>query len=256
MLECSNGTRDWDIKWQPCLGSKRILNKIHRQTTKLMILTVGSFIRLLGQYEGAGPPQQNYVGTGNSYPERVGALTILGQTTGIPQKQLLEDKPLRSQKPVEKQWRCQCHYTNLFVTHLLSQKHGHDSMNTHGWIAAKSCLITTDRGASVKIAIPAITGRMPERDLTMLYALQKASAQPLPILKEHLVTMTLEQHPLQLGRLSPNSPISSSWGSTSCMHMMHQWTWGAMCYDWVMKCHCGTLGHDFVQLPAWRAAVI
>jgi hypothetical protein len=81
-------------------------------------------------------------------------------------------------------------------TSAVSQKHGHDSMNTQGWIGAKSCLITTDRGASVKIAIPAIIARMPKRGLTTPYALQKASGQLLPILKEPLVTMTLEQHPL------------------------------------------------------------
>jgi hypothetical protein len=78
----------------------------------------------------------------------------------------------------------------------VSQKHGHDSMNTQVGIGDKSCLIHTDTEASVTIAIPDITTGLPERDLTTSYVLQMASGETLPISKEALITLTLGRRPL------------------------------------------------------------
>jgi hypothetical protein len=59
-----------------------------------------------------------------------------------------------------------------------------------------SCLITTDTGASVTIAQPDISERLPEREMNQPYVLQVASDR-IPVMKEALVELTLRQHPLR-----------------------------------------------------------
>jgi hypothetical protein len=51
-------------------------------------------------------------------------------------------------------------------------------------------------GASVTINRPDIAARLPKRDPPMKCALQMASWEGLPILKEALVTLTVGQNPL------------------------------------------------------------
>jgi hypothetical protein len=47
-----------------------------------------------------------------------------------------------------------------------------DSLNTMGWIGDKSCLLTTDSGASMATARPDINAGIPKRELTRLYVLE------------------------------------------------------------------------------------
>jgi hypothetical protein len=56
--------------------------------------------------------------------------------------------------------------------------------------------VTIDTGVSMTIARPDVTAELPKRDPPMQCALQMASEETLPILKEALVKLTLGQCPL------------------------------------------------------------
>jgi hypothetical protein len=57
----------------------------------------------------------------------------------------------------------------------MSAMQGNDSLNAKGWIGDKSCIMTMDNGASLKIAKPVITAGLPESKLTQPYVLQMVS---------------------------------------------------------------------------------
>jgi hypothetical protein len=57
--------------------------------------------------------------------------------------------------------------------------------------------MTIDTGAAVTTARPVITAGLPKRKLSTKCALQTASEETLPILKEAFVTMNLERRPLK-----------------------------------------------------------
>jgi hypothetical protein len=75
-------------------------------------------------------------------------------------------------------------------------KDGHNSLHAKGWVGGKARLVTVDTGASVTIIRPDIAVRLLKKDLPTKCALQMASWEALPILKEALVTVTLGQNPL------------------------------------------------------------
>jgi hypothetical protein len=66
-------------------------------------------------------------------------------------------------------------------------RQGDDSLNVEGQIGGKSCLMTTDTGASVVIARPDITVGVPKRELTWPYFLQLALGETFTVMKEALV---------------------------------------------------------------------
>jgi hypothetical protein len=53
-----------------------------------------------------------------------------------------------------------------------------------GWVADKPCSITIDTGAAVTVIRPDIAAGLPEREPSTKCALQTASGETLPILKE------------------------------------------------------------------------
>jgi hypothetical protein len=112
-------------------------------------------------------------------------------------------------------------------------------------------------GASVIIVGPDITTGLPEREMPMRYALQTASGGHTPILKGNFHETDSAVAPtnnLSVHRQYHISQTSSSWYPASSAPTMCPWIWGATCYDSAMrKRHCGALGREWVQPPAWRA---
>jgi hypothetical protein len=78
----------------------------------------------------------------------------------------------------------------------MSARKGDDSLNVEGQIGDKSYLAATDTGSSVTIVRLDITAELPARELTRPYILQIVSGETLPVLKEVLVGLPLEQWPL------------------------------------------------------------
>jgi hypothetical protein len=72
-------------------------------------------------------------------------------------------------------------------------RQGNDSLSANTQRGDKPWLVTTNTGASVVIARPDITVGLPKREMTQPYVLQMASGKTLPILKEALTELTLEQ---------------------------------------------------------------
>jgi hypothetical protein len=72
------------------------------------------------------------------------------------------------------------------------------SLVTQGWVGDKPCRVTVDAGASVTIARPDIAAGWPERQPHPGFTLQTVSGESLPILKEVLLTLTLERRPLKM----------------------------------------------------------
>jgi hypothetical protein len=68
------------------------------------------------------------------------------------------------------------------------------SLVTQGWVGDKPCLVTVDTGAYVTVARPDIATRWPERQSNPGFTLQTVSGESFPILKEVLLTLTLERH--------------------------------------------------------------
>jgi predicted aspartyl protease len=67
----------------------------------------------------------------------------------------------------------------------------HSNLKAMGWIGDKPCIMTVDTGASVTIARPDIVAGLPEREAPKNATLRTISGQPVPILKEALVKLTL-----------------------------------------------------------------
>jgi hypothetical protein len=80
--------------------------------------------------------------------------------------------------------RCWCHHSHTLSIFV---RQGDDIINVEGQIRGKSCLMTTDTGASVVIARPDSTAGVPKRELTWPYFLQLAMGETLPVVKEALV---------------------------------------------------------------------
>jgi predicted aspartyl protease len=65
-----------------------------------------------------------------------------------------------------------------------------------GWVADKPSSVNIDTGAAVTVIRPDIAAGLPEREPSTKCALQTASGETLPILKEAFVTLTLGRRPL------------------------------------------------------------
>jgi hypothetical protein len=86
------------------------------------------------------------MGAGNLHPDSVGALAIFGETAGMLQKHLLEDrrkstKITEMSRKMMKKAPVPLIQVTCYTPGVL-KKHGHDSMNTQGQIGVKPCLIT------------------------------------------------------------------------------------------------------------------
>jgi hypothetical protein len=60
-----------------------------------------------------------------------------------------------------------------------------------GWVTDKPCSVTIDTRAVVTVVKPDIAAGLPETEPSTKCALQAASGETLPILKEAFVTLTL-----------------------------------------------------------------
>jgi hypothetical protein len=63
-------------------------------------------------------------------------------------------------------------------------------------------------------------------------------------LKKVLIYLTLGRSSLKIWVFVCEITDGSFWGWMICLPAMHQWTQGAMCYDWAEKCCCGVLEYD------------
>jgi predicted aspartyl protease len=67
-----------------------------------------------------------------------------------------------------------------------------------GWTVDKRCSVTIDTGAAVTVVRPDIAAGLPVREPSTKCALQMATGETLPSLREAFVTLTLGRRPLEI----------------------------------------------------------